>query len=328
MNWVITMKIDAAHDDWMKLTSRGVPGQRLLDAGALHCYFGVNDRSQAVFLVVSDVRSEAPKLAELVRVEHGRRPDGKWTVVLTLADQAYGDAFIGMCLEVSRRASLAPDEASALRIFDTTIHQWRHLLSLKGARRLSDAEIRGLAAELKFLVEKAAEYGPRRALESWVGPHGAPQDFRFENGKLFELKSIRSGAISIHISSVEQLDAAPEDELVLIAKVVNDVPTGMSDLTLASLVGEIRSILSHDGDGLDLFSQKLALLQLDETDPYYSEKCFEFGAMQAFSVLTDFPRIRQSEVPLGVERIKYQLRISALESFKLDLPTITSGEHR
>ncbi len=320
------MTIEDARQDWLKLISAGVPGQLLLGEGPLRCYYGIDDLGRAVFFVLSQTRSEAPKLADLVHIDHGRRPDGNWTVVLTLTDSEYAEAFAGMCLEVARRASAEPDEASALRVFDSTISDWRRLLSLKTARRLSDHELRGLIAELQFLKTVGLEVGASIALEAWAGPHGAPQDFRFGAGRVFEVKAIRVGATALHISSIEQLEAGVADLLTLVAIDLNDIPSAVpGSFTLPSLVGEIAELLRRVPADVDRLYEKLALLQVDVTDEFYAGKIFELGATRHFLVADGFPRIRTRDIPTGVVRAKYQVLLNALLPFAIEPELHTIG---
>lgn len=320
------MTIENARQDWLRRISAGVSGQLLLDKGPLRSYYGIDDLGRAVFFVLSETRSEAPKLADLVHIDHGRRPDGNWTVVLTLTDGEYAEAFVGMCLEVARRASAEPDEASALRVFDSTISDWRRLLSLKTAQRLSDHELRGLIAELQFLKLVGLEVGASIALDAWAGPHGAPQDFRFSAGRVFEVKASRVGATTLHISSVEQLEAGAGDLLTLVAIEVNDIPyAAPGSFNLPSLVDDITAMLKKVSADVDRLNEKLALLHVDVADDFYGGRIFELGEMRHFLVGDGFPRIRARDIPTGVVRTKYQLLLNALPPFAIEPELHTIG---
>lgn len=313
------MTIEAAREEWLRRISSGALGQLLLDIGPLRCYYGIDDLGRAVFFVLSDTRSVAPKLADLVHIDHGRRPDGKWTVVLTLTESEYAEAFVGMCLEVARRAGIEADEVSALRVFDSTINDWRSLLSLRGARRLSDSEIRGLAAELQFLKAAASEVGAKSALDAWVGPHAAPQDFRFSGGRVFEVKASRVGATALYISSAEQLEAGKLDRLTLVAIELNDIPAAApGSFTVPALINDLRGALRGDQTHIDRLNEKLALLQFDAADDYYADRNFELGEARHYLVADGFPRISTQDVPAGVERVKYQIQLKAIDPFRVD----------
>lgn len=316
----VNLVTETVIDAWRHILATGQAGQKLLPDNPLHLYFGADIASRPVFFLVTELSSHAPKFAELVQVEHGRRPDGKWTVVLTLNDHHFLETFMGMCLELARRTAEGADESAGLVIFDRTIKQWRRLLTYKGARRLTEKEIRGLAAELWFLLELSKSIvSPSIAVDAWTGPLGAPHDFRLSRTSVFELKAVRSGATAVQVSSLEQLEAEPGDRLELVLVTVNDSPdpTSRSALSLIQLVEEIRSRLKHDEDALEAFETKLALLQFDPTDDYYATRAFDIIRSRHFSVHDDFPRIPKSSVPLGAIRVKYQIQIDAIMTFLL-----------
>ncbi|WP_159440965.1 PD-(D/E)XK motif protein [Agromyces cerinus] len=309
---------EAVIEAWKQILASAEAGQRLLPGNSLHLYFGADHTSRPVFFLVTELSSRAPKLAELVQVEHGRRPDGKWTVVLTLKDTEFLETFMGMCLELARRTSTAENEADGLAIFDETIKQWRRLLTYKGARRLTEQEAQGLAAELWFLLELSASVeSPSIAVDAWKGPLGAPHDFRVSSAQMFEVKAIRGGAASVHISSLEQLETESDEQLELVLVTINDSSDmqARSTLSLIQLVAAIRKRLNGDEIALDSFETKLALIQFDPTDQYYASRGFEVVRSRHFAVRDDFPRIRKDSAPLGVVRARYQLEIAALNAF-------------
>lgn len=303
-------------EDWIALIQSGRAGQKLLDENSLHLYYGADLSGHAVFLLVSSEKSRAPRLSDLIKVEHGRRQDGAWTVVLTLIDLEFLDTFIGMCLELARRTADATGENSALRIFDTTIQQWRRLLTQKGAPRLSDAELRGLVAELWVLRRMGTSVEHDVAVRAWVGPHGAPHDFRLADGEVYEVKSVHTGGSIVHISSVEQLEPELNDQLELVVVTVNDVPgAGAATTTVLELANGITKDLGLTNELIELFHDKLALLDLDLLDSYYSETHFEIVGSRHFVVASNFPRIQAADVPVGVRRVKYELQLETIVDF-------------
>lgn len=313
----VTMtSIEVAHADWKLILAKGASGQKLLD-GPLRLYFGADAVARPVFFLVADEQSDAPKFAQAVSVEHGRRADGKWTVVLTLQDMKLLDTFIGMCLEIARRVAMEPSESSALALFDRIIHQWRQLLTPGPPTHLSDRELRGLVGELEFVRLLGDEIGRSAAIASWVGPLGAPQDFRLSNGELYEVKCVRTGARSIRISSVEQLDTEDKDHLELVLIRVDDSPTSSPrSVTVVDQIKGLRHATKELADA-QAIDQRLSLLKVDITDPYYELRHFEIGARVHFQVSATFPRIHRTALPLGILNVKYELLRSALDPFEI-----------
>lgn len=305
--------------DWESLLQSGIGGQKLATDTPVRLYYGADTLSRAVFFLSSTIPTDAPELSEVVRVEHGRREDGNWTVVLTLLDSNFQDAFISLCVELTRRTAIAPDEASALQVFKHTIVQWRTILTYRPPRRLSLSECRGLAAELYYLLERAKNDELGTAVFAWAGPYAAPYDFRFAGGEVREIKAIRPGATSVHISSVEQLDAEPSDSLQLVLVTLNDVPTpGPHSFTIPNLIAKIDDGLANDDKQRDLLREKLELVGFDSEDSYYDAVAFEPAAVRHFYVGPDFPRLLKSAIPVGVVRTKYELELIAFRDFMVN----------
>ena len=307
---------ERARLDWSQMIASGRAGQKLLEGEPLRLYYGIDLAGRAVFLLVSAVRSEAPKMGDSIGVEHGRRSDGSWTVVLTLLDDSLLETFMGLCMELARRTNGASDESAALRLFETTLHQWRRLLVTTDKRRLTDIEIRGAFAELWFLRDRAGFQTLEVALKAWTGPMGSPHDFRFGGGEIYEVKAIRTGALTVHISSLDQLEHGETDQLTLVVVTLNEVPTASSlTLTLADLAHLLFDEVATSVEQSGLLQDRLDALGLDPLDPSYQTTHFEVGEVVGYGVRTGFPRVLSDAAPLGVVRVKYELEIKSLSKF-------------
>jgi hypothetical protein len=311
--------IDGIRDEWTELLSKGRTGQKLVGLGPLHLYYGVDALGRAVFFLASLTKSAAPKLGDAVRVEHGQREDSKWTVVLTLLDETLLDTFTGLCVELARRTSTAQTEAEALKIFDGTIQEWRVILTIESRKRLSLPAMRGLVAELHYLLVSAQSRGIAAAVEAWTGPYLAPHDFRFAERQVREVKAIRTGAVSIHVSSIDQLDIAPEESLELILVTLNEVPTSStSSFTLIDLVDQVLNSSLVQSTINEQFHNKLMLASVDISDAFYAETHFELGSVKSFCVTEEFPRLRRAFIPLGVIRTHYELELEAFADYQIE----------
>lgn len=93
--------------------------------------------------------------------------------------------------------------------------KWKRLFADASAQvELSESQQIGILAELHIL-ERLAAIDPYLALESWLGPSRSQHDFR-RGSTAIEVKAslIREGR-RLSISSVEQLNAPPDGELLL-----------------------------------------------------------------------------------------------------------------
>ena len=54
---------------------------------------------------------------------------------------------------------------------------------------------------------------------------------------------------------------------------------------------------------------------MDITHPYYADSWFKVSAVETFTVSPDFPAIRHSTLPDGVDRVRYSLDRNAIAPF-------------
>lgn len=319
---MMTTMFESARAEWFRMIADAMPQQRLFDSHPLHLYFGVSSGGSPLLLLVTDSEANLPDLSGPVKTVKARRADGRHATSIGLEDKRYDRAFIGMCIELARVTQEAGTETAALKVLERTLHHWKKMFTNPGGRRLSDSQIRGLLAEVHFLVHSLIPLrGVRECIDAWVGPFGAPQDFCFHD-RLIEVKSLRPGVGKVWITSVGQLDAPGTRPLVLATVEVEDdtFNSGATSMSLLDCVRSIHQLTEGDpalNEALDL---RWTALGLDLHDEVYASKFFRIGEVDRFAVLDDFPILRSESVPPEVEELKYRLRIGPLERFKIAGP--------
>lgn len=76
-----------------------------------------------------------------------------------------------------------------------------------------------------------------------------------------------------------------------------------------------RKKLAHDSGALERLELRLDKLGYEDLDPRYAEVFFLFHAIRQYDVQDDFPRIKVSAGPAGVENVKYEVATNAMQSF-------------
>ncbi|GAA1814459.1 hypothetical protein GCM10009749_24900 [Agromyces neolithicus] len=315
------MKTERTFALWNEMLQSGEPQHRLIRDHPLHLYFGVESDGLPVFFLVSDVQPEPPKIEGLVKTQVRRRDDQKWVAVVALTDAAYADAFIGMCLELARRTSGTNGEDDGVGLFDATLTHWQKMLSQLSMRTLSREQMRGLFGELTFGVHLARQTSLAEMIHAWDGPMGAAQDFRHPTLGNYEVKSIGLDGRRVKISSVAQLDPTPNAKVDLIVAQIDEDPLGMSPdgTTLAELIRSIRSELLSATDLLEEFDNRIAAVGIDTSDARYEEVRFVCAGIRAYRTGDSFPRLRAAAVVAGVENVRYEIQLTALEPFALSI---------
>jgi hypothetical protein len=226
-------------------------------------------------------------------------------LVLVLADQEDWEIFAQLCQDLSKNCSGVTKHHDCFSIIFLRLAQWQRLLMHAKPRILEEHEIRGLFAELSFLELLNSQIGAS-ALETWMGPEGAPQDFSVGKS-LFEIKAHLSGSSQkVFISSPEQLHSPRGAPLFLVVGTL--LFAKGSNKSLSALVNRLSS--SFESVQADQFWGKLGkagYLPLED----YEHRCYDVSSFSAYCVEGDFPRIVPGEVPNGLSEVKYCLAISA-----------------
>ena len=252
-----------------------------------------------------------------VDVNVGLRADGKWATSMSLRQPLLRPMFAAMCDEIVHQGLEAQNGTQSGGFVLQHLARWQRLLAM-GPDGLLTAEARlGLLGELTVLSKAVDRFAPRIAIEGWLGPLDAPQDFLLPCGFL-EVKAIRTGSPEVRISSLEQLDVS-SSALALSVCEFAPCAAGTGGHSLATLVAEIRGKLIDEIQIADSFEGLLR--QAGFTDrSEYAEDEFRLLRMRWFSVTDDFPRLRRSLLPQAISKTKYGLILDGLEPFE------TAGE--
>jgi hypothetical protein len=118
--------------------------------------------------------------------------------------------------------------------------------------------MRGLIGELLFLEKQAIpSRGLREAVNGWVGPTGAQRNFRFPEHE-YEIKTIRTGANRVLISSAEQLDLQTKLLDLFIVLLDEAEPASYPDaFTPLGIVGRLKESLESAPVALEAFESRL-----------------------------------------------------------------------
>jgi hypothetical protein len=149
----------------------------------------------------------------------------------------------------------------------------------------------------------------------WVGPSGAPQDFRLRGGTAIEVKtSIAREPQSVTINGERQLDDTNIARLFLVSVSIERLPG--SGETLVQLVTSIRDSLEHHPVERQAFEDALSEAgYLAVHRERYSDFGFVIRNERSFQVREGFPRIIEAHLPEGVGQIDYRVSLSACASF-------------
>lgn len=282
---------------------------------AVPCYWG-RDRDGACLFIVELQGDHAAQYRKSVVAVYGIEVDlrggesaDRQRLVLTLEKEVDRDLFAGLCRTLAFALEHASDSASSLAIALAHIRRWKTFMSGRG-EHLSAEEIRGLFAELAFLLELLQErQSATEVVEAWLGPDRSHQDFVFGNTAV-EIKSL-SGAerSTVRISSEDQLESL-NDALFLRIYRLSNLPGAAGARSLNAIVSEVQQRL-REAEAIEAFDRKLVSYGYAPL-PDYDEPAFVISDIATYSVDVAFPRLIRSRLPAGITKVSYEIRLETL----------------
>ena len=283
---------------------------------AVPCFWGRDTTGSCLFIIELDgdhIEQFRKNLVTVQGIDVDLRARGSQQLVLTLDKQVDRDLFEGLCRTLSLALENASDSSSALAVALAHIRRWKSFLSGR-SHHLSAEEVRGLFCELTFLLELTKYLGsPTKAVQAWLGPQKSHQDFAFGNTSV-EIKSL-SGAerSNIRISSEDQLESL-NDALFLRIYRLSSISDANGSQSLNEIIAKVQSRLDEDV-AVDDFDRKLAL-QGYAPLPEYDMPRFVLSDLTSYRVVEGFPRIIRSQLPSGIDRVTYDIRLEAIAKYK------------
>lgn len=244
--------------------------------------------------------------------------DGKTWLALSRRESGSTDLFTEMVGDVAGAmdAAVPEGEERVLRAMLRRVRMWQAFMG-KGTRPLGpEAEV-GLAGEVSFLSALLdAGVDAEIALESWVGPDDAPQDFVLGNGAVEVKATVSTAGFPVKIGSLEQLDDSFLSPIFLagIRFAVNE-----SGTTLPERVAEMEERLAADPAAASAFRERtFAAGYVDSHADKYTRRFLDKEAH--VHVVTDgFPRLVRGNVAAGVSKALYEIELSRVTDHRTDL---------
>lgn len=245
--------------------------------------------------------------SELIQVKARYIENNFYFLLFTLEDPDFFSLFWSLCQDLIENARMDSEESV---LSNTLIRwkRWKKMLS-PGGKEPSEKILRGLLGELIFIDQYLlSEYSLTEILEAWKGPENSHKDFLFPEN-WYEIKTVHTGAKSVKISSLEQLDSGKPGELGVVY--LDDEEVGKSSTT-TSIYQVIESIVQKEGTiGSIEFYEKIKL-DCENISSKSLNKVFYYNGLDRFSVLPDSPVLRRSQVPFSIEKASYQLNLNSL----------------
>lgn len=313
--------------DDISIPDRNFNVRRVAGTTAVPCYWGLNIEGDNLFIMelVGDNTKQFHKGVSTVRgIEVDLRDGGAGIqrFILTLSQRSNIDLFSGLCRTLVYALKDATDSSSSLAVALTHINRWKIFLSGCNIPHLSPEEVRGLFTELTFLLELLDFLPSNEAVSAWRGPDRSHQDFIFGNIAV-EIKSLSGVERSvITISSEDQLESQ-NDSLFLKVYRLSNLENALNARSLNEIVGSVQNRLV-DLCAAEEFGRKLVNYGYAPM-PDYDSPAFVVSEILTYRVEGDFPKLVRSEIPCGVIKIRYDIKIESIAKFKCDQKSVFGG---
>ena len=242
-------------------------------------------------------------------------------IVIELTNNSYFDLFNDLILSFYNKIKDVQSPEDYSRDFIYSFSKWAEFFDEQREKKLSNEQIQGLFGELFILKEYLINSCPTEIntlLNSWKGPFNAPNDFEFDQ-KHVEVKTKIDSSIFIKISSEFQLEKKSDKDLELkVVSVSKNLIEGKSVYDLLSIIvdyvranlGEL-SIIYH---ALNQIGVTIQSLKQYNNHRYIVKKIESFDAG-----MQDFPKLSISNIASEIYNVKYNLRVSDLEDYIIEI---------
>lgn len=232
-----------------------------------------------------------------------------------LLDNELKDIFSLFIQNILEDIQKSVSESEALTTTLNVVSKWKKLFDKINFNGISLEQQKGLIGELLFF-NYALNNGKTSGsvLEAWTGPEFEAKDFTFGSFGI-EVKFTSAKQPRVKVSNERQLDAENLSELFLVLYSTEEVKE--NGFSLNSLVEQTRQKISTE-DERNVFNGKLQLIGYFDDDRDYYGKMYSLKKTFAFTVASEFPKIVESQLPLGIYGTSYSIELSALEKFILE----------
>lgn len=291
---------------------------------AVPCFWGRDAEGACLFIVElqGDHAAQYRKNAVTVNgieIDLRAGDKGPQRLVLALERQVDRDLFEGLCRTLVSSLEHVTDSASSLAVSLAHVRRWKTFLAGR-SQHLSAEEVRGLFAEITFLLELGdGRMSSNAAVEAWLGPERSHQDFIFGNTAV-EIKSLSGTERStVRISSEDQLESL-NDALFLRIYRLSSLTDATGACSLNEIVTAVHARLG-EADAVEAFDRKLVAYGYAPL-PDYDQPRFVVSNVRSYRVGNGFPRLMRSQLQTGIASVVYDIKLETLAPFECDAAVV------
>ncbi|MPQ44066.1 PD-(D/E)XK motif protein [Clostridium tarantellae] len=285
--------------------------RRIDDNHKLDIYLGYSEDNCATMVITAKGKIRHVESSKAIDIKLFKKNNKEYSLSFALLNKESEIIFYRFCEDIieSSRYIESNDEVSFIL---SRWNKWKLMFKKASNRLLNENEIQGLIGELVFIRDYLApEIGYNEAIRSWMGPNKSHKDFEFED-IWYEVKSIKQGATTVKISSIEQLESNLEGYLEVITFKKSNASV-RNAISLNIIIDNIKSKINNFNTCL-LFKDKLLEIGYLYDDDY-NEVYYKLIKKVRYSVEEEFPRIRNRDLRNGIVKVSYDILLKDIERF-------------
>ncbi len=277
----------------------------------LDIYLGYDSNGKKSLVIVVTGEINEIESTKMIEVEITRRTDKKVNLSFSLIDEAVSELFFTFCEDIISSTRKIKD----INGFEFIVRRWKDWINLfKNPHTLilTENEIRGLLGELIILKNiMFRKYGVNKSIESWIGSSHAHKDFEIDD-TWYEVKTIKENAITVKISSIEQLDSKTNGYLAIV-KLEQSNRSIKNPISLNSYIDSILVEITENKTKENFISK------LNQVGYYYAEEYNKYiysnKGIDRYLVDGDFPKLKKEDLQDGIVRVSYELYLNNIIRF-------------
>lgn len=316
---VLMMRMLLMNNPWeeIRTPSHDVSARRADHTHPLDIFWARDQMGRYLFLCEFDPVTVLPerlprlKGIDVVKTHEGNR------LVLVLKERGDWEIFLSLCSDILS-ATRTIDRVSSVSVILRRLERWREFLKQDRPRLLTEEKIKGLVGELLFMRNHLLpKFGVIQSVQFWIGPEGNPQDFNVNDSAIEVKCQLGSTAPKIRITSAEQLCPQLPDMFLFVVTLGKTEPGTTDAICLPDLVGNIRGQLEKESQiqQLERFNDLLIEVGYVDNDDYH-EFSYLLADEKMFHVKDGFPKICPEFFCEGIDRVSYDISLSACEAFR------------
>jgi len=283
---------------------------------------------------ILEIPSDSAPLPDIIPVSRGLHftvqitgdeilPDHA-SLILSSSAVAYNEIFASIAEDLYSKLHSLTKRKEVLAGFLTRVRLWQVFFEKQGDDGLAEEAQRGLYGELRFLKDHvfSSAASLEKAVLAWTGPRGRQHDFQFGSAAVEVKTSVSKQPQKLQIASEQQLDETAVGALYLYYLSVALIEGGAE--TLPALVDDIRASLSLQSGALSEFDNLLIEAgYVDSHRAKYDSTGYSVRESAVFLIENDFPRIRESDIRLGVGDVKYSISVAQCRSHEISFSELS-----